>query len=95
MLLLAVLFGCAPSVSNRSAATNALTPAPSLVIICTLPGAAPRRIPIPDGRSPTDFCPASAITDHFQHVTPGVIYALPAPADAAPLPPTKNVGQPL
>lgn len=94
-LLLAVLSGCAlQSAPNPGTLPSAGTSGLSLVIICTLPGTEPRRILVPDGRSATDFCPASDITDRFRHATPGVIYALPAPVDAATLPPTKASGQP-
>jgi hypothetical protein len=36
-------------------------------ITCTLPGAQARRILVPDGRNPTDFCPASRTTARIYH----------------------------
>jgi len=55
-------------------------------IICTLPGAQPRRIAVPDGRNPTDFCPASRTTARIYHHDPGVSYTLPKSSGGPPPP---------
>jgi hypothetical protein len=46
-------------------------------IICAVPGAQPRRIEVPDGRNPTDFCPASRTTARIYRHDPNVNYPLP------------------
>lgn len=53
-------------------------------IICAVPGAQPRRIEVPDGRNPTDFCPASRTTARIYHHDPNVNYTLPKYSGSTP-----------
>jgi hypothetical protein len=53
-------------------------------IICAIPGAQPLRIEVPDGRNPTDFCPASRTTARIYHHDPGVSYPLPKSSGGPP-----------
>ncbi len=53
-------------------------------IICAVPGAQPRRILVPDGRNPTDFCPASLTTARIYHHDPDVNYTLPKFSGSTP-----------
>ena len=52
-----------------------------VVITCDVPGPKPRRISVPDGQNPTDFCPVSAIAYHFG---PGANYYIPKSSDIPP-----------